>query len=118
MNCPKIQRGGGAIRQQPIDQRLIHGLRISGIRVARLEREGVGLQPLLERQVERLAELRALGRMYVEVDETGQEILVGTERNQIVPGGETARLRLRLGRFAPVNRFDTPVAADNDERVA
>ena len=64
--------------------------REGGIGISRFEREGVFLQPYLERNVECAAELRVLRRMDMQIDETRQKI------RAVRQGHKHARRRLLL----------------------
>ena len=73
--------------------------------IFRFERKGAGLKPVIEGQVQGLAELRPLRRVDMEVDQTGQEI---TDANSVQEGrcargpapgpGRSPRLRGRSHR--------------------
>ncbi|OIQ68908.1 hypothetical protein GALL_494940 [mine drainage metagenome] len=74
MNGRKIQRRGGAIGNQVVDQQAIAFSGKGHISVASFQRKGIFLQPDLERDVERAAELRVLRRVNMQVDESRQQI--------------------------------------------
>ena len=74
MNGREIQRRGGAIGDQVVDQQAIAFSGKGHIGVTGFKRKGIFLQPDLERDVERAAELRILRRVNMQIDETRQQI--------------------------------------------
>ncbi len=71
----EVRRRGRAVREQGLHEGVVAAAREAEIGVAGLEREGAGAQPRVERQVERLAQLRPLRRVDVQIDEAGQQQL-------------------------------------------
>ena len=112
----EIDRRGGAPGQQVADQGGVGAVREIEVGVARLERKGVALQPVLQRQVERLAELATLRRMHVQIDQAGQQIAVETQQRAGAIGGGAGVVVSRLAGQA--HGGDDTVPADIDQRVA
>ena len=73
---------------------------------------------MLERQIQRQAELRQLRRMHVEVDQSRQQDLIRTERNQAAGRGEPRGRRPGVGRPLGMNGLYAAVGAGHDQRVA
>ena len=71
VNAAEVGCGSRAVGQQIVDQGLVTGTGEVEISVASFQRKRVLLQPLVQREVQCLAELRPLWRMHVQVDESG-----------------------------------------------
>ena len=79
VNRREVGRRGRAVPEQGCHQVGVHRLGDGPISEARLQRERVGEQPLVERKIERRAVLLPLRRMEVQVDEPRSQHLVVAE---------------------------------------
>ncbi len=116
MDGGEIQRGRGAVRQQRPDQPCVDLADEGEIGVAAFQRKGARLQPILQRQVERGAELRELRRVDVQVDQAGQQDLVAGQLGQaagVTEGGDVWIVR----RHAGLHCHDVADGIDDDEGV-
>ena len=106
-----------AAREQGPHQGRVDGTGEVDVRVTALERKRRLLQPVLERQVQRAAELRPLRGVHVQVDQTRQEE-AGAARGHRVGPRSCHRHRLRMtGRRRRRHARDRARRVHLDERV-
>ena len=87
VHAAKVHGGGGAVGQQRGHDHVVHALCERRVAVARLQREGVVLQPDLQRHIQRLAVLRPLRRVHMQVHHAGQQIAASGQAAQRACGG-------------------------------
>ncbi len=117
VNAREVHRRSRAIGQQAGHQRLVDPLGVGGIGIPRLQRKRELLQPFLERQVQRLAQLWPLRRMHVQIDHSRQHILLRSECDQCPHRGQARRLRDDQRRVVWMYCRDGAMGRDDDEGI-
>ncbi len=106
----EVERRRRAIGEQVAYQRVVARPGESGIGIARFEREGVFAQPDFERLVQRLAQLRILRRMHMQIDKAGQQHgAAGIDR--------LTRRGVIAGRAGPQHGVDAAGRVDHHDRI-
>ena len=117
MGGREIDRRRGAVGEERGHERAVNPVREGEVGISGFERESAGLKPVIERQVQGLAELRPLRRVDVEVDQTGEEILVRAQfKKAAAPAGLRHGLVVTLVSGAG-HIGDDAVIADRDQCV-
>ena len=96
----KVDGGGGAVRQQCIDQRCVDALGVRALGIPRFQGKGALQQPLIEGEVQRLAELRPLRSVDVQVDQPRQHVQPVPE---LVESAEATAYRPESSRTLPTD---------------
>ena len=87
VHAAKVHGGGGAVGQQRGHDHVVHALCKGRVAVTRLQREGVVLQPDFQGHIQRLAVLRPLRRVHMQVHHAGQQIAASGQAAQRACGG-------------------------------
>ena len=113
----KVDGGGRAVCQQRVDQRRIDALGVGALGILRFQGEGTLQQPLIEGQVQRLAELRPLRSVDVQVDQSGQQVPPVSELVESTAATALGHRR-RVARFAgAMHGVDGSRRIDRDDGI-
>ncbi len=111
----KVERRRRAVGEQVFHQHAVARLGQPEVGILGLERKGIGVEPDLQRRIERQAELGILRRMHMQVDEPRQGIgPLGQAQQRL------AELRFRGSaprRVGPQHSRDGPALVDDDQRI-